>query len=338
LKNSVIYLTRACPRKCSYCGIINPVGLGTELGAEEWEDALEITRILGVDFNLFLGNEPWLLGSDLLRVLLSSNTSYGLYTSCFKSLFDRYKEMFFRFGIKNFSCGVDYPSDILSRGVYSSDAQMVAKAIDAWAGLRWVRTNFPEVETHATITINNSNYLWLEEIVDELSDLGVFSNINGVHYNKDGGYDFFSDEAYGLTLKKQDYSKLGRIFNRILETRGLVQNMEMLLMGIDKFIEMGWHCNGDPYGGPTIDSDGSLRCCGYRKGTRTCNLSIFDLPKLESFWTESVYKDAMDCPGCSWSCSWMYHYWKDKDEMFGEKVFANHARRSGEKQKKSYSL
>jgi hypothetical protein len=90
-------------------------------------------------------------------------------------------------------------------------------------------------------------------------------------------------------------------------------------------LQMKWHCGGDPYNGPTIDADGTLRCCGYRKGKYTPKMTIFDLPDHIDHWEEMVYQDAMECPGCCWMHPMQVHYWQETDPEMGRKVLVNHA-------------
>jgi len=103
-----------------------------------------------------------------------------------------------------------------------------------------------------------------------------------------------------------------------------------------------WHCQGDPYGGPSIDADGFLRCCGYRKGLRTNRLHIWDLMLGHvswDTWKATVKEDAMECPGCTWSYPRLYAQYKGRNENFGIDVVQRHARlgeTADEKQKRSF--
>jgi MoaA/NifB/PqqE/SkfB family radical SAM enzyme len=319
MKNAIIYLTRRCPRNCQYCGIhSNKV---PELSSAKWGEAFNILDQLGVDFSLILGNEPWLLGSDLIEITKSITTPYAMYTTCYEPLFNSYRRPFFDAGLSNLSCGLDYPI-----GTPVTD-DITKKSRDGWEGLKWVRKYYPEVETHATITVTNKNYKHLVLINRQLEDIGTPSNINFIHWNKDGGYDFFSplDKMGELLPGPENYQELHSIIDFLLDNGGNIQNYDMLKLSIGSLTKMGWHCKGDPYGGPTIDSDGSLRLCGYRKGKRTSKLTIFDLADDEKVWKESVAHDAKECPGCSWSCPWMFHYWNQVDPSLGKKVFASHS-------------
>ena len=323
MKLSVIYLTRHCPRHCAYCAIRDTLEPQKELQMSEWRHAFQILKAVGVDFNLILGNEPWLLGENLLPILYSTDVPYALYTSGVPSLFKKYHLSFFGYNqIKNFSIGVDYP---LGVNVISKD-DSYTKAMDAWEALRYVRKFYPWVETHATITVHKLNYQYLPLLVRQLRDLHINTNINFIHWNNGGGFDFFPTfkELNKLMFSENDYFSLRNVLTEVLKTPELIQNPQMLTLPFPELLGMHWHCQGNPYGGPTVDADGSLRVCGYRKGIETSKFSIFDLPSKTKEWEAAVKEDASHCPGCSWSCSWMYHYWEKNNPEQGKQVFINH--------------
>ena len=111
MKNSVIYLTRRCVYNCAYCGIVdNSKKRKDELSLEQWQRAFEILKEIGVEFNLILGNEPWLLGTELPQILNHTNIPYGVYTTCQESLWSKYHAHYFLEGkLNNLSIGVDIP-------------------------------------------------------------------------------------------------------------------------------------------------------------------------------------------------------------------------------------
>jgi MoaA/NifB/PqqE/SkfB family radical SAM enzyme len=323
MKNALTYLTRACPRKCTYCALRESVGLGPELNTQEWCEVFTILEKMGIAFNLVLGNETWLLGERLKRLFAHNKVPYALYTTCPPSLFTKYRNILLDGGvIDNVSCGVDYP--LLDTPI---DDDSYWKSVDVWKGLKWVKAYYPNTDCQGTMTVHRGNYHFLPQIVKQLANLGIFCGINFIHWNKDGGFDFFPgrEALQDFLFTKKDLPKLRTVLDTVLQKPGLVQNIEMLKVPVEILTGMGWHCMGNPYGGPTIDSDGSLRVCGYRKGTKTSNFSIFDLPGKLAEWEEAVYLDAMVCPGCSWSYPWMYKYWLDKDTSMGRNVFIKHA-------------
>lgn len=326
--NALTYLTRKCPRACDYCAIRDAKDVGPQLTAEQWILALKILEDLGVDFNLILGNETWLLGANLVEIMTHNKVPYALYTTCPEPLFSQHRDSVFKV-VDNLSCGVDWPLSYLEKkDELIEDSER--KSLDAWRGFHWGKSNHPEMDTHGTITLHRKNLRFLPEIIDGLSDWGVFSAVNFLHWNSDGNFDFFpkkeelSDFAFPDDPEFVDMAK--DVFAKVLERPGLLQNPEILTAPVEKMMSMGWHCNGDPYGGPTIDADGTLRLCGYRKGKETPKFTIFDLPRNLGAWREAVKTDAIDCPGCAWSYPWLYHYYQSiGDTTLGQAVFNRHA-------------
>jgi len=326
--NSLTYLTRRCPRKCGYCAIRDAKNVGPELSPEQWIKAFKILKELGVQFNLILGNETWLLGEDLLTILKSNTVPFALYTTCPEPTFSHYRDKFFESGVlDNLSCGMDYP---IIEGLYVED-DSYHKSKSAFEAFKWIKKNYPDVDTQGNITVHRKNLKAVPLLVDQLSQMGVFIGMNFIHWNSDGKFDFFPgrEGIEDLLFKKEDFPKIVNILNRILKSPGLLQNPEILQMIVNKpeLLLMGWHCQGDPYGGPSIDADGTLRVCGYRTGRRTNKLSIFDLPKHWHEWRDAVYLDAMECPGCNWAYPMMVRFWEETDNIMGREVFVKHAGR-----------
>jgi len=325
MMNALTYLTRGCLRKCTYCALRDARDVGPELSIQDWTHAFEILEEMHVEFNLILGNETWLLGTKLVDLFKNNSIPYALYTTCPPTLFHKYKDRLLGDGIiDNLSCGVDYP--ILEESVQDDSYW---KSMDAWKGLEYAMKTYPGLDCQGTVTVHRMNYQYLPQIVNDLAALGVFCGINFIHWDLDGGFDFFpnKDVLSDYLFKDLDLPRLRKVLDQVLENPQLVQNPEMLKLDTEILTQMGWHCGGNPYGGPTIDADGSLRVCGYRKGIRTSEFSIFDLPDRVQDWEMAVFEDAMECPGCCWSYPFMYHYWMEQDPKMGQAVFANHAGR-----------
>ncbi len=323
--NALTFLTRDCPRACDYCAIRDAKDVGTELTTKQWKEAFRILKSLDIDFNLILGNETWLLKDSLIEIMQYNQVPYALYTTCPEPLFSKYRDKMFKV-IDNLSCGVDWPLSYLEKkDVLVEDSEK--KSLDAWRGFQWFKKHHPEMDCQGTVTIHRGNVELLPSIINELSQLEVFVGVNFIQWNKDGNFDFFppKEELDGLIISENSYAVLDEVFKQVLQRPGLLQNPEMLQESPIKLLSMGWHCGGNPYGGPTIDSDGSLRVCGYRKGYNTTRFSIFDLPQYAKDWQRAVYRDARNCPGCAWSYPWMFHYWSGRDSEMGNKVFTKHA-------------
>ncbi len=339
MKNAVTILTRRCPHNCRYCAIRDEGKVREELTVPQWNRAWDILREMGVEFNTILGNEPWLLGSKLIDIVCHNDISYAVYTSCYAPLFRKYRDILLH-KIDNLSCGVDWPLSYLERKQGRLDATE-RKSRDAWIALKWTRKHYPEVRCYGNITICKNNVQFVPEIVSDLDRIGVFAEVNPIHWNKDGGYDFCAakEEVSDLLFSdtEEDTKLLQDVLNEVVIAGSKhFRSLEYLEeVSASTMIRLDWKCLGDPYGGPTIDSDGSLRVCGYRRGKRTPTFSIFDLPSKEAAWREAVYEDAMECPGCAWGCAWGYQYWKTRDESMGSRVFSH--REEDEKVIEQYS-
>ena len=328
--NACTFLTRRCPRNCSYCDA-SKVKKENELDRLDWLQVNDILYKMGVDFNLILGNETWMLGDNLNEIMRTNKVPYALYTTCPPVLFERYKDRFFTGNIDNLSCGIDFSHNYLLSKQMKTYNDMEMKSAHAWSGLAYVRQKYPHVDCQGTVTLHKQNYQQLPEIVRSLSEIGVFVGINVIHWNKDGDFDFFPEKQFlnEYLFTEAHVRKLQKIFLETTEIKGaLIQNKEMLMNPklVEHMVHTDWHCRGNPYSGPTIDSDGSLRTCGYRKGRYASQFTIFEMPKLFPNYLKAVHDDAMECPGCFWSYSWMFHYWERHSPKFGKRVFANHAR------------
>jgi len=326
--NACTFMTRRCPRNCSYCDA-SKVKKDDELDRLDWLQVNDILYKMGVDFNLILGNETWLLGDNLNKIMETNKVPYALYTTCPPILFERYKDKFFTGNIDNLSCGIDYSHSYLIDKQLEEYDDMEMKSAHAWLGLAETRKKYPHVDCQGTVTLHKQNYYQLPEIVRGLSELGIFVGVNVIHHNKDGDFDFFPKKEFlnEFLFTEAHVRKLQKIFLETVAIEGaLIQNKEMLMNPIlvKHMVRTDWHCRGNPYDGPTIDSDGSLRCCGYRKGRYASQFTIFEMPKLFPNYLKAVYDDAMECPGCFWSYPWMAAYWRN-NPSFAKKVFVNHA-------------
>jgi MoaA/NifB/PqqE/SkfB family radical SAM enzyme len=333
MKCALTFITKACPRNCLYCDISSSTVSNEELTVGQWIDAFKILKEIGVTFNLILGNESWLLGDRLTHIMSFNEVPFAMYTTAPPKLFDKYHERFFTGPIDNLSCGIDYPlSYLLQKQIKMNDIEK--KSLDGWFALIKTRTKYPYVDTQGMITIHRQNYDLLYQTVKELKIFNIFTGLNFIHYNKDGLYDFFPSkkDLQGFLFTSPKHVKnLYKELDRTLKMEGhLIQQPEVFECkpeNLKFLLDMEWHCGGIPYGGPTIQADGTLRCCGYRPGKRTPKLSIFDLTSKGALrdWRLAVYDDAMECPGCSWSFPRMYHYWKGRDPKFAEQIFTKHA-------------
>jgi len=320
---SVIYLTRRCPRACSYCGIKE--SRKTELSTSQWLEAFYILKKIGVQFNLILGNEPWLLG-DMPIIVNEHGTPYAVYSSAFMPLFMERRKIFFgEMGLKNFSVGIDYPPQYVESR-QGEVTQEEKKSLDAWKALCWIRENYPDVECQGTITIHKKNIWYLKTLMEMLTEKGIWIGANTIHWSFQKEMDFAGewDHRFALERSTNDLQYL----TEMAEKKKYKLHMPEYLQQENQFnlAHRMWHCRGNPYDGPTVDADGTLRCCGYVKGERSSKFSIFDLPHELHEYRKAVMEDALRCRGCFWSCAWGYHFYKKNSPDQLVSIFAEHKR------------
>ncbi|MFA7115490.1 MAG: radical SAM protein [Candidatus Omnitrophota bacterium] len=338
LRQTCIYLTRICPYRCNYCNLCHSNLAKPEMSTEKWLEALRILKKNGISFNLFLGNETWLFKQDLIRIIKETPIPYAMYTSCNPNVFRKYADEMFSNGLDSLSCGCD----TIQTEWKDRQNDEERKAFYALQAFLYTRQKYPNVDCQATCTIGGSNVHEVASLVNNFSHIiKMFVGLNYIHANTDGGFDFFPEIAKmrdtGTLLDSQyKFALLGRLHDELylmLHKHGdhRVQNLEDFLNIPLVFGKTGvtndlWHCNGNPYGGPTIDADGSLRLCGYRKGTTVSEMSIFDLDSKDGWseWQRRVKADSAQCPGCVWSYPRLYASLL-KNPEFAKKVFNNHA-------------
>jgi len=332
---SCIYLTRHCPMRCRYCRIRDsPLIRGRELTLEEWIKAFDILKTLGVDFNLILGNEILILGYNLVQLLThlhKTNNSYALYTTFPKKLWEEYKFPLLGIGIKNISCGLDTLPELCTSEKLD-DIQI--KSYRGFEQLKWAeRMGVPDLQ--GTITLSKLNLNYFPCIAQKLTEHGIWTGVNIIHYAKDDLHDFFPprEEIEDLLLTDKDLplmrEKAEEMKELIRAGQVMVQNVpEFFDAGLEHGIKLDWHCKYLTI--LSVDADGTMRTCGYRRGNRVSEYTIFDLLS-EDYWHNFVRdwrKDMQECPGCFWSywglSEWYYERKLGGITDFGVEYFQTH--------------
>jgi len=330
---SCIYLTRACPMRCKYCRIRDAINIGKQLSLPQWLDAFQILKDLGVVFHLVLGNEVLMLGKDFVELVKfweKNSIRYAVYTTFPPKLWEKYKELLVDAGLRNISCGFDYYPFSSSHDRSKELGDIATKSIRGFEGVKWARKH-GILDTQLTTTLSPINYNIVPSMIELVNKYGIWAAFNIIHYDRDGEFDFFPPKEEILELlptSSRDRRNLRRMADVVKEMivsgKHRIQNPPAFFDAFKEYgISLDWHCSLDSFM-YTVDADGRMRACGYRRGKRSPQYSVFDLPKHLDSFLEDNRKDRKECPGCFWSYWYMAEYYEKKTE-FRKEFFTDHA-------------
>lgn len=338
---SCIFLTRKCTQRCYYCRIVESPQFDRDMTVDEWKRAFTALKQRGVKFHLILGNEPLLYDGivELMDWLTNvDGTPYAFYTTSPAHLHQTLAPQLVEAGLMNASCGVDrFPIDVEEIGLLKRDAAgddffVQRKASLGYDGLLWYQEHGVR-DIHATITISRQNHRYVLPLIKYLNEQGMWVAINTLHWDIDGGFDFFPPRA----ALEHDMLTADEMRQLAEEIKDAQQRGEIALQNppgyMDAMAEHGkqhsWHCSKPVI--YSVDPDGTMRCCGYRRGAESPGIHVFDLETDEgdaAYW-QTWRNDSAACPGCLWS-----YWWQAEDQLtpaategddFGHRFFQYHA-------------
>lgn len=325
IRYSCIYITRKCPRSCAYCSERNAQLGGRELTEKEWRKAITILDSLGVKFHLFLGNEVLLMDNFLNFIEFMNNRpsggrDYAFYTTFPPQIFEPMKAKLANSGVYNLSAGIDF---------LEGEDELGIKGRDGTRGLLWAKS-VGISDLQATLTLHKKNIDTCEDVVRFFSPRGIWSEINIIHWNLDGGYDFFPRKLEEFAFTDDDKGALDELANRLvagmLRKEYLIHSPPEYLLGLSTYgINQNWHCEDTKI--VTVDASGALRCCGYRPGRRLPEYTVFDLgEKLSLDEYKRLWKeDSSSCPGCMWAYTWFVEeFYKLHGKETSDKILQEH--------------
>jgi MoaA/NifB/PqqE/SkfB family radical SAM enzyme len=312
--------------RCSYCRLRDSKLEEPELDVEGWKRAFSELDELGCSFHLILGNETLAVPGIVEFVSwLKERTPYALYSSCSPGLYDKLKRPLVEAGLKNFSCGCD----TLDFSQLNNLGDMGVKSRRAYYALQEMKAlGVPDYQ--GTLTISRVTLGSIFSTMQKLTDAGIWIGCNLIHWNKGGGFDFFplESEIPEFLFRPEDKNWYDETMLMIKEAvvagQLKVQNPPEYFDDAIKYgRDMSWHCSLPLI--YSVDSDGRMRACGYRRGTRSPKFSIFDVRANFQEFQEANWLDREECPGCFWSYWWMAeHFVRTEQREFGLSVFQDH--------------
>lgn len=302
---SSVFLNRACPRKCTQCGV--KLNKKKHLTIPQWKEIFKFLKDeVGVEFHIIYGTEPLVFKDglvELVRFFADEQIEYALYSTSPEPLFSKYAQKLVDAGLKNWSCGID---SLPGRGW--TDLETEKKVADGIKGLMWMSEHGVDVE--ATITVTNYNLSHLVDIVSWLQDNipGILTILNPIESQRNPMFDFFTKEEHMKDMlipgtRREEYVDVMQKVLELTRKKGYkIQNLDLFFVESSYYFDRLSHrCNG--VCGFAIDCDGSLRLCAYSTGSRMPRYTIWDVMNKQRRGEVllAFRQDAQECSGCYWN-------------------------------------
>ncbi len=310
LLKAEILITRRCNLSCSYCKIPKTIPKSKELNLSEWKKVFDIVyEELGASFIAIYGGEPMCLGKEGLAVIINCLSKYRpkkSYTIISNSIgiTDDYINHLIGNGLDSWTASVDTIDSKEEIDKYTSKKTNAGLRALLKMKKKGVR------DVCGIVTANHKNLDNIPLTVKFLSDRGIWTSIDVVHYRKCEGQN-------GLPLKstiseilfnREDMPRIIDTANKLIGMKNdgqlIFPTFEVLesWKNPNYMIDLNWKCGTVEPCCITIDADGSLMECDSFRGSRIKKYSIFDASKtwkkLSSDFMEDV---SMECTGCFWS-------------------------------------
>jgi len=320
-------LTRKCNLDCEYCAIVKnypsmPTGypkmdhyIKNEMSTEVVINALKAFKKQNPNvFHIFYGGEP-LLRKDLPEIINFCNENeiyYTIISNNTPEIQPLIKRLFQETDyVEGFTSSVD---PVFHHTGYAGEDR-IRKSVEGMKRLKEIQARGDVKDVVAEITVMNENQHLLYELVSDLSEYEIFSDITFVDISKSPYYDF-SNVTGTNQLVRPSWS-LADTFSKMMMDDSLYIHMKDILLprmfdtlpsNFDCRLEHGVH-------NVTVDADGTMRLCLRIRGTLTPHIHVSELftKEYETLVTKDFY-DLMcqdkrrHCKLCNHSCLMMSQY------------------------------
>lgn len=301
-----ILWTYRCNRKCSGCSM--NTGQQNTRSLNDWIDGLFNLKGLGCKFAAFYGAEPledFHILPDVIRVAERLGIDTTVITSAPLAAKTKHKlRTLYDHGLRSLTTSYDIiPYDIHSK----------KKMDQAIPLLQYFQSLGPIRDVAAVVTITKKNMYCLPETIKMLSDLGIWTFCDLLHWDRGNpGTKCQGKRNSNLSLTWTDTEEFRKVMDLVLhlkDTDLLVHIDSHSVEVMEKHLEqLSWNCAEEESfpSWVTIDPNGMVFPCDdfkpkYKKiirqtqfdMTRICN----DWKRFSAFWKKKVKKD---CRNCCW--------------------------------------
>jgi len=334
-------LTRKCNLTCDYCAIVRDYEdkpreypdmkhyIRNEMPTEVVIDTLRRMKIHNPNmFHIFYGGEP-LLRPDLPDIVNYCNENQIFYTiisnntpeiqPLIKKLFEKTDY------VDGFTSSVD---PIFNE--YGVTEDRITKSIEGLKRLKEIQASGKVKDVVAEITVMAHNQHLLHQLISELSDEEIYSDITFVDRGKSPYYDF-SNIRNNWSLVYPTFD-LALTLNNIMQDKDLYVHMkEVLIPWMFNTLPSNFDCELDKgIHNLSIDADGTIRLCLRIRGVSapTFNVTeLFDPAHPELLSKKIYYAIGFDkvhyCKRCNHSCLMMSKHLNEKKDAVGDLVHSD---------------
>lgn len=280
-------------------------------------------------FHIFYGGEP-LLRSDLPKIINFCNEQKIFYTIIsnntpkIQPLIKRlWEETDY---VEGFTSSVDPVFNEIG-----ADEDRVRKSVEGLKRLKIIQELGYAKDVVAEITVMNHNKHLLHQLVSELSQVGIYSDITFVDVAKNPYYDF-SNVTDSSQLVQPTYD-LAKMLVDMENDKSLLIHMSNVLIpkmfdtlpsNMNCHLEQGVH-------NISVDADGTIRLCLRIRGSVTPKMfhltNLFDVHdprKLAMGFRDAIWLDKKrKCELCNHSCLIMSKYINDTEDGEDDLVHAD---------------
>lgn len=338
-------LTRRCNLSCGYCRIARnykdrPENDYPSLNHYFMEEmstgfVLECLKRLKVHnpncFHILYGGEP-LLRKDLPEIVNFCNENDINYTIITNNS-DGVQS-----ALERLLTETDYITGLTSSIdpiIFSEEegTDRVKKSIQGLERLKKYRECIKDIV--AEITVDSKTVGYLYQLVDELSKLGISSDITVIDIAKSPYYDFAHITDESLLVQKD--SVLLDAFNRIIDNNLDVHMSRFLLPEIINILPSNLDCEIEKnIHNLTIDADGSVRLCLRIRGVMTPKLKAINYIGEDgqlNYVLKKMLKSDKEkyCRKCNWTCMIMSKLLSTNPNLFGDLVHKERREGGGKK-------
>jgi len=306
LVKAEILFSRKCNLGCKHCAMVT--GQSNSLTIEEWKAGFDNLKELGCSFSAFYGAEPF-LEFNKLKVVLPYAESIGIHTTVITSgtripdFHNKLKELH-KAGGKSLSMSYD---------ILAYDMSSAKKRDAALKSLKYWKT-FTDIRDAAAITtLTARNFHLLPAMVQQMSDLGIWTFYDLIHEDRGQPGSKCKGKAGNLMFKPDQLDKLFEVLELVTD----MSKNGFLVHNSDNFVKMLQYMYGNTSGiynwccarhnefpsWLTIDCDGTVLPCDDFHITREFKFHH----NLDTWWPKCipVFREEIQKKECH--CAWNTH-------------------------------